>query len=54
MSRGGRLGDDATVLVLEWHGPAPYGPGDAEALVGLPEDVPAASPWHFGGRQGEG
>lgn len=33
----GRLGDDATVLVLEWHGPAPYMPGHAESLVGLPE-----------------
>ncbi|OEU88120.1 stage II sporulation protein E [Streptomyces abyssalis] len=32
----GRLSDDATVLVLEWHGPAPYPPGEAEALVGLP------------------
>lgn len=32
----GRLNDDATVLVLEWHGPAPYAPGQAEALVGLP------------------
>jgi len=33
----GRLNDDATVLVLEWHGPLPYAPGQAEALVGLPE-----------------
>lgn len=32
----GRLNDDATVLVLEWHGPVPYPPGQAEALVGLP------------------
>ncbi|QPP10969.1 serine/threonine-protein phosphatase [Streptomyces bathyalis] len=32
----GRLSDDATVLVLEWHGPRPYPPGQAEALVGLP------------------
>ena len=33
---GGRLSDDATVLVLEWHGPVPYAPGEVEALVGLP------------------
>jgi hypothetical protein len=35
--RQGRLDDDATVLVLEWHGPAPYQPGQVESLVGLPE-----------------
>jgi serine phosphatase RsbU (regulator of sigma subunit) len=40
---GGWLGDDATVLVLEWHGPAPYEPGDAEALVGLPDKTAAVS-----------
>jgi serine phosphatase RsbU (regulator of sigma subunit) len=33
---GGRIDDDATVLLLEWHGPAAYPPGQAEALVGLP------------------
>jgi hypothetical protein len=33
----GRLSDDATVLVTEWHGPVPYAPGQAEALVGLPK-----------------
>jgi serine phosphatase RsbU (regulator of sigma subunit) len=32
----GTLPDDATVLLLEWHGPAPFAPGQAEALVGLP------------------
>ncbi|SCK41120.1 PP2C family protein-serine/threonine phosphatase [Streptomyces sp. WMMB 322] len=32
----GKLSDDATVLLLEWHGPVPYPPGQAEALVGLP------------------
>ncbi|GAA3932221.1 PP2C family protein-serine/threonine phosphatase [Actinomadura viridis] len=32
----GRLGDDATVLLLEWHGPAPFAEGQAEALVGIP------------------
>ncbi|NLU71730.1 serine/threonine-protein phosphatase [Streptomyces sp. HNM0575] len=32
----GHLSDDATVLVLEWHGSAPFEPGEAEALVGLP------------------
>ncbi|MFC4493039.1 PP2C family protein-serine/threonine phosphatase [Streptomyces ovatisporus] len=36
----GRLSDDATVMVLEWHGPAPYAPGEAEALVGLPRGGP--------------
>ncbi|MFE7045223.1 hypothetical protein ACFU9X_39155 [Streptomyces atratus] len=33
----GTLRDDATVLLLEWHGPTLFGPGQAEALVGLPE-----------------
>lgn len=47
---GGRLRDDATVLVLEWHGPRPYGPGDAEALVGLPDNAPAFAP--HSGREG--
>ncbi|MEW2357938.1 PP2C family protein-serine/threonine phosphatase [Spirillospora sp. NPDC029432] len=32
----GHLNDDATVLLLEWHGPAPFHAGEAEALVGLP------------------
>lgn len=32
----GRLVDDATMMLVEWHGPAPYEPGQAEALVGLP------------------
>ncbi|MFI0351843.1 PP2C family protein-serine/threonine phosphatase [Actinomadura sp. 9N407] len=32
----GQLSDDATVLLLEWHGPAPFHTGEAEALVGLP------------------
>jgi hypothetical protein len=32
----GRMDDDATVLVVEWPGPVPYEPGQAEALVGLP------------------
>ncbi|MGW0777881.1 PP2C family protein-serine/threonine phosphatase [Streptomyces sp. NPDC002835] len=32
----GTLRHDATVLLLEWHGPAPFAPGQAEALVGLP------------------
>lgn len=31
-----RLGDDATVLLLQWHGPDPFSPEEAEALVGLP------------------
>jgi len=47
---GGRLGDDATVLVLEWHGPSPYGPGAAEALVGLPGGTAAPRPGAAPGR----
>ncbi|MFD8328278.1 PP2C family protein-serine/threonine phosphatase [Streptomyces lydicus] len=34
---GGQLGDDATVLLLEWSGPTPYRPARMEALAGLPE-----------------
>ncbi|MBT2489672.1 serine/threonine-protein phosphatase [Streptomyces sp. ISL-96] len=34
---GGNLGDDATVLILEWHGPTPYPRREVEALVGLPD-----------------
>jgi serine phosphatase RsbU (regulator of sigma subunit) len=34
---GGTLGDDATVLILEWHGPTPYPRREIEALVGLPD-----------------
>ncbi len=33
----GRLCDDATVILVEWHGPGPYAPGEAEDLVGLPD-----------------
>lgn len=33
----GRLGDDATVLLVEWHGHSSYAPGEAEDLVGLPD-----------------
>ncbi|MGW7575631.1 PP2C family protein-serine/threonine phosphatase [Streptomyces sp. NPDC054765] len=45
----GLLGDDATVLLLEWSGPTPYRPARVEALAGLPEhstvgDAPPA-PW---------
>jgi hypothetical protein len=40
----GRLSDDATVLLLEWHGPAPYPPGEAEDLVGLPDRSAAPPP----------
>ena len=32
----GRLEDDATVLLLEWHGPTPYQPTQLQALMGLP------------------
>lgn len=42
---GGHLDDDATVLVLEWHGPTPYPPQDAAALVGLPDDGAAVAPY---------
>ncbi len=38
----GRLSDDATVMVLEWHGASPYAPGEAEALIGLPLGGPAS------------
>ncbi len=34
----GRLHDDATVLLLEWHGSTAYADGQAEALVGLPRN----------------
>lgn len=33
----GRLDDDATVLLLEWHGPTPYTSEEVAALVGLPD-----------------
>ncbi|GAA1903299.1 PP2C family protein-serine/threonine phosphatase [Streptomyces sodiiphilus] len=33
----GRLEDDATVLLVEWHGNAPFAPGEVEMLTGLPE-----------------
>lgn len=33
---GGRLQDDATLLLTEWHGPEPYAPGEAEDLAGVP------------------
>lgn len=36
----GRLRDDATVVLLEWHGPTPYPPGRAESLTGIPEPHP--------------
>jgi hypothetical protein len=49
----GRLEDDATVLLLEWHGPHPYRPEDVESLVGLPENaVPPdllRTAWRAGG-----
>lgn len=45
----GRLGDDATVLLLEWSGPTPYRPARVEALAGLPEhstaEPPLTTPW---------
>ncbi|MFH8758206.1 PP2C family protein-serine/threonine phosphatase [Streptomyces atroolivaceus] len=37
----GRLNDDATVMLLEWHGPTPYQPTQLQALTGLP---PSATP----------
>ncbi|MCL7493885.1 serine/threonine-protein phosphatase [Streptomyces sp. MCA2] len=50
----GRLGDDATVLLLEWSGPTPYRPARVEALAGLPEhttaDTTMPSPWTVPGR----
>ncbi|WP_262009097.1 PP2C family protein-serine/threonine phosphatase [Streptomyces sp. FIT100] len=35
----GTLRDDATVLLLEWHGPTPYPPGQAAALLGIPKET---------------
>ncbi|GAA3884800.1 PP2C family protein-serine/threonine phosphatase [Streptomyces lannensis] len=32
----GKLNDDATILLLEWHGPVSYRPEDLVTLVGLP------------------
>ncbi|MFI6345038.1 SpoIIE family protein phosphatase [Streptomyces sp. NPDC050560] len=41
----GRLNDDATILLLEWHGPVAYPPGRVEALVGLPyRSLPGEGP----------
>ncbi|THA75972.1 serine/threonine-protein phosphatase [Streptomyces sp. A0642] len=45
----GRLDDDATVMLLEWHGPTPYQPAQLKALTGLPPTITAdtiASAWH--------
>lgn len=35
----GRLDDDATVMLLEWHGPTPYEPAQLKALTGLPSTI---------------
>ncbi|MFJ4841303.1 PP2C family protein-serine/threonine phosphatase [Streptomyces sp. NPDC088746] len=35
----GRLDDDATVMLLEWHGPTPYRPSQLQALTGLPRSI---------------
>ncbi|MFD6280643.1 PP2C family protein-serine/threonine phosphatase [Streptomyces sp. NPDC060209] len=43
-----RLNDDATVMLLEWHGPTPYQPTQLQALTGLPPTSDAeaiASAW---------
>ncbi|MDT0341310.1 PP2C family protein-serine/threonine phosphatase [Streptomyces litchfieldiae] len=40
----GRLSDDATVLLMEWNGPHPFPPGEAEDLIGLPDQEPAVRP----------
>ncbi|MFD9286822.1 PP2C family protein-serine/threonine phosphatase [Streptomyces sp. NPDC060030] len=37
----GHLDDDATVMLLEWHGPTPYQPTELQALTGLP---PSSTP----------
>lgn len=51
----GRLNDDATVLLVEWHGPTPYDPADVEALAGLPENTaPAALKATWGVRSAGG
>ncbi|WAP60375.1 hypothetical protein [Streptomyces sp. S465] len=36
----GHLADDATILLLHWHGPTRFDPGEAEALVGLAQAGP--------------
>lgn len=36
----GRLNDDATVMLVEWHGPTPYRPSQLQALAGLPPPPP--------------
>jgi hypothetical protein len=41
---GGRLNDDATVLLLEWPGPRPYEPGEVGDRVGLPDPEPTVRP----------
>ncbi|MET8953284.1 PP2C family protein-serine/threonine phosphatase [Streptomyces sp. NPDC004393] len=45
----GRLNDDATIVLLEWHGPTPYRPEILETRVGLPpstfRDEPVITTW---------
>lgn len=44
----GRLNDDATVMLLQWHGPTPFPPAQLKALTGLPRTIAAdtiASAW---------
>ncbi|MBW8698423.1 Phosphoserine phosphatase RsbU [Streptomyces sp. MBT84] len=40
----GKLNDDATILLLEWHGPAPFRPESLESLVGLPPSTSSGEP----------
>ncbi|BBA95566.1 putative serine phosphatase [Actinacidiphila reveromycinica] len=45
----GRLRDDATVMLVEWHGPTPYSPSALQERVGLPPSItpddPLATAW---------
>ncbi|WP_335972483.1 PP2C family protein-serine/threonine phosphatase [Streptomyces sp. CA2R106] len=40
----GLLRDDATVMLLEWHGPTPYHPSALQERVGLPPSIAPSGP----------
>lgn len=42
-----RLNDDATLLLVEWHGPTPYPAPDLHSLVGLPPSGDPDEPGSF-------
>ncbi len=39
----GKLDDDATVVLMEWHGPAPYQPARLSRLIGVRPPVPPST-----------